>query len=47
MKIITPLKFNSSGPEKWWLEDYFPIVNANFLSAMLNFGGGKIITSPS
>ncbi len=26
---ITPLKFNIA-PEKWWLEDYFPIGKATF-----------------
>ena len=34
----TPPKF-SIAPEKWWLEDYFPIgVEGNFSGAMLNFG---------
>ena len=32
----TPSKFNIA-PEKWWLEDYFPIGKATFLGAMLNF----------
>ena len=25
-------------PEKWWLEDYFPIGECNFSGAVLNFG---------
>ena len=28
-KIITPPKFNIV-PEKWWLEDYFPIGKVTF-----------------
>ena len=30
-------KFNIA-PEKWWLEDYFPIGKVNYSGAMLNFG---------
>ena len=26
---VTPLKFNIA-PEKWWLEDYFPIGKVTF-----------------
>ena len=33
---LTPLKFNIA-PEKWWLEDYFPLGPGNFSGAMLNF----------
>ncbi len=36
-KKNTPPKFNIA-PEKWWLEDYFPIGKVNFSGAMLNFG---------
>ena len=32
----TPWKFNKA-PEKWWLEDYFPIGKVTFQGAMLNF----------
>ena len=34
---VTPPKFNIA-PEKWWLEDYFPIGKVAFQGAMLNFG---------
>ncbi len=38
-KISTPLKFNID-PEKWWLEDYFPIGKVTFQGlSLLNFGG--------
>ena len=33
----TPQKFNIA-PEKWWLEDYFPIGKVTFLGAMLVSG---------
>ena len=29
-RLITPPKFKSFAPEKWWLEDYFPIGKLNF-----------------
>ena len=35
---VTPPKFNIA-PEKWSLEDYFPIGEGNFSGAMLHFGG--------
>ena len=36
--IITTPKFNIA-PQKWWLEDYFPIGKVAFSGAMLNFQG--------
>ena len=47
MKIITPLKFNSSAPKKMVVGRLLPYGEGQFLGAMLNFGGVKIITSPS
>ena len=35
---FTPLKTNTS-PEKWWLEDVFPIEIVHFLGDMLIFRG--------
>ena len=35
---ITPPKFNIA-PEKWWLEDYFPIWNVSFQGRTVKLRG--------
>ena len=42
-KAPTARKFNID-PEKWWLEDYFPVGQVTFQGAMLNFAGVIIFT---
>ena len=37
---VTPWKFNSSPPEKWWLEDYFPIGMVHFQGRPVKLRGG-------